>query len=245
MPYGIKRTKYGYRRTYTASRGRKLIPTAFKRGGKSNGYTRNVGYYGKFSGANQELKFHDLDIDDVDVDVGGTILEPSINKIAQGVGESQRVGRKCVIKSIQWQYYHHIDLVIAATVAFPAVYRLILYLDKQCNGVAASVLDILETNNFQSHRNLANKNRFNILMDRTVSLNRGAGAGISSGANFFWCPVTQNYKFYKKCNIPIEFDGTTGVIAGIKSNNLGVLILADRGEIGQFISKMRVRFTDS
>ncbi len=51
-----------------------------------------------------ELKFHDLDIDDAVVAVNGTIAQVSCNIIAGGTTESTRIGRKSVIRKINWRY---------------------------------------------------------------------------------------------------------------------------------------------
>lgn len=217
----------------------------------NQGFLRTGGYFGYSSNIGNELKFHDVDVNDGSVLVGGTILTGdaagTINVIAQGNTESTRIGRKSVIKAINWRYTVTSPEVDAAGSFLDAeTVRIILYLDKQCNGAAATILGILDTANYQSFNNLANKQRFRILMDRTVTLNYkcGAsdGAGLVSSAS-----VAVNGSFYKKCNIPIEFDNSasTGVLTSMRSNNLGVLSIARLGSISQIDSKFRLRFTDS
>ena len=124
------------------------------------------------------------------------------------------------------------------------VVRIILYLDKQTNGTAAGVTEILETNDWQSFNNLSNKSRFRTLMDRTYDMNNvcASGDGTTNDLGSF----NRNDTFFKKCNIPIEYDSTTGNITEMKSNNIGVLILTrNSGNTGMtFSSKMRLRFSD-
>ncbi len=215
---------------------------ATRRGTPRPGYERLVGYYGRFTrGATTELKFHDLDIDDAVIATGGVIAEDSCNGIAQGVTESQRIGRKCTIKSIGWRF----KLNLPSDTGFSTsgdIVRVILYLDRQCNGATATTLGILETADFQSFNNLANKNRFLTLMDRTYSLNSTAAAG--NGTTNITTTWIMNDSFYKKCNIPVEFDSTTGAITEVRSNNIGVLLVCEDGEAG-FTSKMRLRFSDN
>ena len=55
--------------------------------------------------------------------------------------------------------------------------------------------------------------------------------------------VNINDSFYKTCNMPIEYDSTTGAITEIRSNNIGVLLLSRNG-VCTFGSKFRVRFSD-
>ncbi len=207
------------------------------------GFQRTSGFYGRFTGANAELKFHDLDIDDAVVAQNGTIAEDSCNGIAQGVTESQRIGRKCVIKNIGWRYTLLRQLESAAVGLAPEAVRVILYLDKQANGATATVTGILESDDYQSFNNLANTSRFKILMDRTHTLQVGtsAGDGTTNDTNGWQLDAS----FFKKCNIPIEFDSTTGAITEVRSNNIGVLLLGKTGASGVFNSKMRLRFSDS
>ncbi len=213
------------------------------------GYMRRSGYFGRFGGARRgrrangavEYKFHDIDIDDATIAQNGNIAEDSVNAIPQGVTENTRVGRKCTIRMINWRFTITIGPKTSAS-ATSDVVRVILYLDKQCNGAAATVTGILETDNFQSFNNLANKSRFRILMDRKYDIMVLGGGG--DGTTEDWSENKISDALYKKCNIPIEFDSTTGAITEVRSNNIGVLLLSEGGNAG-FESKMRLRFSDS
>ncbi len=188
-----------------------------------------------------EQKFHDVDLIDAGIAQNGTIIADSINKIAQGVTETTRIGRKCTIRSINWRFRINLAAGTASN-ATAEVIRIIMYLDKQANGATATITDILETNDFQSFNNLANKSRFRTLMDRQYDLNATAGGGDGTTEDYGEVIVTDT--LFKKVNIPIEFDSTTGAITEIRSNNIGVLILAEAGAISNFASKIRLRFTD-
>ncbi len=209
------------------------------------GQDRVGGYYGRFSGAGGEHKFHDLNVDDAIVAAAG-FIEPSCNIIAQDVTESTRVGRKATIKLISWRGQVTLPIQDAvANVLTGVTCRVILYLDKQANGAAPAVLDILETAVPHSFYNLANRTRFSILSDRQYALSYSSagsdGAGLMSMNG-----VVREWIVTKKCSIPIEWDNTanTGAIATIRSNNIGVCLVAQGGTVG-VASSMRVRFTDS
>ncbi len=221
---GYKRRKVG---------GRAFVP----------GRDRVGGYYGRYAGRGGELKFHDVDLDDVVVDAAGTVTA-TVNIIAQGVTESQRVGRKCTLRSINWKYQVNIPEVDgAADPAAGDATRVIMFLDKQANGATATVTDILESADFQSFRNLANSQRFTILHDKMVTLNYNTAASLSANT-IDQSNVQRNGSFFKKCNIPLEFSGTNGTIGEIRSNNLGVMLISDAGLSG-FASKIRLRFSDN
>ncbi len=189
----------------------------------------------------QELKFHDLDTTDAVVAAGGTIAVASCNLIAQGTTEVERLGRRCVIMSISWRFRLTLPAVAGSTLQNGDSIRVILYLDKQANGATATVTDILETSNFFSFNNLANKGRFRILMNRQYTLNLQAGAGDGTANDSPQMRVLGT--FNKKCNIPIEFSGTSGVITEVRSSNIGVLLVGQAG-LGSFDGKMRLRFHD-
>ena len=186
-----------------------------------------------------ELKFHDVDLDDAIVAAAGGLTD-SINKIPQGVTEITRVGRKCTIRQIGWKF----DVELPETTLSSStadIVRVIMYLDKQANGASASITDIIESADYQSFNNLSNKNRFRTLMDRTYDLKAAAGGGDGTTEDYGVDLVHDS--FYKKVNIPIEYNSTAGAITEITSNNIGVLLITKNGKAG-FKSKIRLRFSD-
>ncbi len=197
----------------------------------------------KANGTLQETKFHDLDIDDPTIAVNGTISQVSCVTIAQGTTESTRIGRKIIVRHIGWKFNMLLPSAASAGSTSDTV-RVILYLDKQTNGATATVTGILETDDYQSFNQLANKSRFRTLMDRTYDLNSPSITDLTG-------PSTNTSEFrihdslFKRLNIPIEYDNsfTTGVIGTMRSNNIGVLLLSHSGFV-TFESKMRVRFSD-
>lgn len=214
-------------------------------GSFKKGYDRQSGYYGRFSGRNQEWKFHDISIVDAEVSTTANIVQDSCNKIAQGTTESTRIGRKCVLRQINFRYQVNLPEKQDQTnpVAGDNV-RVVLFIDKQCNGAAAATTDILESGtNFQSFNNLANSGRFITLMDKTHTVNYQTLTADAAN-NYEHARVVRVFKYYKKCNIPIEFNSINGAITEIRSNNVGVLLISSDG-VAEFIGNMRIRFSDS
>lgn len=188
-----------------------------------------------------EYKFHDLDVDDAVIAAGATIAKDSVLTIIQGVSESQRIGRKCTVRGINWRF----RLTLASTAVAGStsdIVRVMLYVDKQTNGAAATATDILATADFQSFNNLSNKGRFLVLMDRTYALSAQAGSGRGATDTLSYGETAVVDSYYKRCSIPIEYTAGTGAIAEMPSNNVGVLLLSQSGQTG-FASKMRIRFT--
>ena len=251
MPYtGIRSAAGGggtrgwvtHRRAYRA--GKKVAYAKVARSRRRltfrRGFDRVGGFYGRYGGRRSEQKFHDLELN-ANLAGAGAVTD-SLNLIAQNVTESGRIGRKCTISNVSWRYSISLPEIDAvATPASPDVVRVIVFLDKQCNGATATVTDVLESANFQSFNNLANKSRFRTLMDRTHNINyltlASDGAAVVSSAN-----VREDFSWYKKCSIPLEFDGVTGAITELRSNNIGVLLISRDG-LATLDSKFRLRFT--
>lgn len=211
------------------------------------GYDRVGGYYGRYAGRQGELKFHDVIVNDPIVQSVGDIQNGgTINVIPQGITEKTRVGRKCTIRQLHWRYQCSMpekDGAVNPTTGDTV--RIMLYLDKQCNGATALVTDILETANMKSFRNLANSGRFTILKDQLVTINYMGMASEQLG-EVSQARVVREYTWSKMCNIPIEFNDAEndGSLATIRSNNIGLLLISDNGRIG-FESKVRMRFSDN
>lgn len=169
----------------------------------------------------QELKFFD-NANSFSFDATNEIpATGQLCTIAQGDGQSNRDGRKVIVKSIYCNgaaVYQPGASATSADIAY-----LWLVQDTQCNGAAATVADdnvgIFTTagaNASLAVRCLANGDRFKIL--KKWSLPLGAQAGVTAAYNNSIKPVT----CYLKCHIPIEYDASaaTGAIATIRSNNI-------------------------
>ncbi len=219
------------------------------------GRYRKVGYWGRFPGAGGpthggELKFHDVDYDQAAANWSAGVISKgasaSLVLIGQGVTESTRIGRKCVIRSIGWR--GKFNLVTSATIGAPFTVRIMLIQDTQCNGLTAAVATVsgvLATADYQSFNNLANKGRFKTLMDKTYTLNRMAAAG--DGTTNDVAPVDRAFTFFKKCNIVMEYSGTAApsVLTEVRTNNIfGIIISDSAGSNCSLDSKMRFRFSD-
>ncbi len=168
---------------------------------------------------------------------GGTV-DDSMNHVAQGTGESQRVGRQIRI--------HHVDIRGNFNFAEHAtesndICRFIVFLDKQANGAAATTTDILESANVHAFRNLANSKRFTILDDQHFTINSMNADAASNYGGF-----EKIYKLFKPFpkGIPVEFNNTAGAISEIRSNNIGTLFVNDKGNVA-FGGTCRIKYSDA
>jgi len=217
------------RRTYT-------VRSGYSRSGR----TRTAGSYGRYRRTNftdNEVKFLDTAIS-FNIDTTGEVpATGQLSLIPQGATESQRIGRKAVIKSIAMKGYMVYTPGAAANAC--DVSHMYLVLDTQCNGAAASVTDVFTSNNLGSAlHNLDNSQRFKVLKHWVHVWN--PSAGVTTAYN----QQAKQWSFYKKCEIPMIFDGATGAITEIKSNNI-FLLAGTAGQTDDLISvagRARIRF---
>lgn len=170
---------------------------------------------GRYASAGGELKFFDTALSFL---VDGTGEVPATGQlvlIPQGVTESQRVGRKCTIRSIQLKMSLLFNPAAGGGFCQTFIY---LVLDKQANGAAAAATAVLTSTGFNTALpNLNNSGRFKIL--KVWVHNHVSQAGVDGAYN----DVLKHIAYYKSCNIPIEYDSTAGAITEIRSNNVFLL----------------------
>lgn len=210
--------------------------------GASKGASRMTGMLaamGKLPGARSELKFFDT-ANSFTFDTTGEVpATGQLNLIPQGVTESTRVGRLCVLKSIQLRG-EFVFSPGAAALAATTVY-MYLVLDTQCNGAAAAITDVLTSNVLATALiNLNNSQRFRILKRWVQPL--VSSAGVTTAYNQVVVPLD----YFKKIDVPLDFSSTAGAISEIRSNNLFLLAGSDgqSDDTVTFIGTTRVRFGD-
>ncbi len=224
-------------------RGRPLTVSGFTRRTRARGAYRHRPRrrtYRRKADAS-EMKFNDSSIDDAIVVVNGTIQDELL-EIPEGVGEEQRIGRKIVIKKLVYRYT--ITLPTKTVVADTNdTVRIMIIQDKQANGAFPAITDVLKTNFYLGLNNLVNTGRFRTLYDNIHSLWAHGGAGNGTADASF--QHTVNGQVYLDLNIPIEYDNSaaTGDITTIRSNNIFMLFLSQRG-FCSVVGRCRVRFTD-
>lgn len=194
---------------------------------------------GRRAVSGSELKFFDT-ATAFNFDATGEVpATGQLNLIPQGVTESTRVGRKCVLKSIAMK--GTMSWAPGAATNTGGSVFLYVVLDRQANSAAAAATDVFTGTNFgSSYRNLSNSDRFQILKMFEVTFNPEAGVQTAFGQ------VNRRYSWYSRCDIPLEFGGTTGAITEIRSNNLFLLAGTD-GTSDDTIAAagvVRVRFSD-
>ena len=197
-----------------------------------------------------------------DITFNGFVTPIFIPKL--GSDFNNRIGRKCVLKSVylKWRCFpNYIEEPQAAIYDAPfkipqSMVRILLVWDTNPNGVVPTIEDILQKTSTNvpdpfSFINMNNRDRFRILLDKvhqfTAIIKSDDKVATSIGANQTW-----NGKKFKKLNLETIFNSTSaGTIGDISS---GALYLCGLGtenngqgnikySIGEF--NTRIRYDDS
>lgn len=187
-----------------------------------------------------EHKFLDTTIAEVDPTTSGAIISASVNLIPQDVTESGRVGRRVILKAVNFRFVAKLENTSTPSATDDGI-RVIIYHDRQANGATAAVSDILSTTTFLSFNNLGNKSRFTVLSDKIVDLSSTAGSWDGTNDQFGEKAMTKSV--YLKCDIPLEFSGTAANISNVRSNNIGIMAITDAGKI-KIKGVVRARYMD-
>lgn len=214
--------------------------TMIRRSPKLRGFARTGGAYGRFQPSGVESKYADISLNLATLPSGVSWGFTSVNQIPVSDGPSGRIGRSVTLTSIQLMYnldLHHTETNVVYM-------RLMVVLDKQCNGAAPAYVDLMNANSALAYRNLDNADRFVVLHDKFIRYTPSAlsapGSMRFSGPTFV--------QVYRKCNIPIVFDNsaTTGALATIRSNNVFVVgyLYGATTNLNDLKGILRVRYRD-
>ncbi len=185
----------------------------------------------------------------VATDHGATEGTTNLLECVQGDGPSERIGRKIVVTDMSCRWTAHLnDTVDVEAPPTPTRVRCVVYLDKQCNGAALTAVDLFANigNQIDQFRNMSTVNRFKILKDFEVVLKPNGGAGAGTAEND-WTGDMETGQFHlKNLNLPIEYSAaaTTGDVATIRSNIIGMIVVGSVALQAGFSCMCRIRYTD-
>jgi len=198
-----------------------------------------------------ERKFYDSNVASgtaIVAAAAGAEVDPTpdllcLNAIAQGDGESNRDGRKCIVKSLQIQGVLYKSTVNdQADAVADSIVRVLVVQDTQTNGAQLNSEDVLldGANDINAMYNLQYSKRFRILMDRKYKItasNSHNDAAATGSVGYQQVP----FRFYKSMNMPVNFSNTTSNIANITDNSLHVIMVANAAGCSTYY-QARVRF---
>lgn len=196
---------------------------------------RTGGWRG-FPGRRGELKYVDYTNTGTSfLDTGNIFL---INGLQPGTGASQRIGKKVIMRSLLFRV--SIAANVPGTIVFQGNVRVLIVYDKQTNATAPTVASILETTSGVSPMNMDNRDRFVVLMNKTVPIDQSGGH--QSG----------QMKFYKKLFLPVIFNnGAAGTVADITSGSVYMVFISEQGLVAPSTNNplgtwyTRIRYDDA
>jgi len=259
-----RRRYSGRRRSRSTSRRRPVrrrvtyrIPRAVR------GYVRGQGLSGRFQSASSvEKKVFDYSnavvpwspASMVATGQGGgvtSLLAPTgAISIIQGTGTNQRIGSRLIIKSIEISGCFAIPQTGALAAEASDFVKYWVVLDKQANGALHSFIDVFaELDHATStwlapkspavtRRNIEKARRFQILCSGAFALAPTVALGAEQSS------FVRSFHKYLKVNIPVLYQGATGLMGTITSNNVSMVIQSAQGNaVVQWAS--RLRYTDA
>lgn len=158
-----------------------------------------------------------------------------LNGISRGDDINEREGRKVIVTQIQMRA----TAQATAATGTPHTCRFLIVTDRQCNGTALTIANVLDSVSTASHYNLANRERFKILADNVFTI--GASAD-------YWGRKAVVLKI-PGLSIPVTFgSGNAGTVADIMTNSIYILGMGSNavgGTAGELYLKVRIRYYDA
>lgn len=153
-----------------------------------------------------------------------------LNGLQQGTTPSQRVGRKVQMKSVELSGY------VTESSSNQGWFYMALIYDIDADGSAFTYQDVYTTAPTSGDiRNLNNSDRFKVIKRWKVYLNANSNERSKNA------PID----FYKKIDLPVEFNGgNAGTVADIQTGSLYLYYTSDDRATTSLILQTRVRYTD-
>jgi len=179
---------------------------------------------------NSEVKW--LDTINLALAITSTESIIPLTNIQQGVTSETRIGESLKLMSIHFRGQMFGDPAIAVSQV-----RLVLVQDMQTNGALYTNSDLFENvsanADLVTQRNLKNKHRFRILMDRTYSMQNTGN-------------LCHDINFYQKLSMLIRYKSNNGDITDLSSNSLTLYAVSNRTTDAPDLNySIRLRFVDN
>lgn len=188
----------------------------------------------------QELKVFDTALS-FDVDSTGEVpATGQLCLIQTGDTLNNRDGAVVQVKSLQLRF--QFVFTPGASASASALFTIYVILDRQANGAAAAVTDVLTSTNCNTALgNVPNQYRFKVL--RKLQFALPSQAGVTTAYN----NVVVGHEEYIKFNTPIElrYTASTGAISDLASNNIFLIAGANTAsdDLINVAGTARLRFT--
>jgi len=149
-----------------------------------------------------------------------------LNGCAAGTGATNRVGRKMLMKSLQFR------AAVNSNAGNAGNARVLVVYDKQTNGAAPAITDILGADLITAPMNLSNSDRFVVIADV-----------LTEGPTDI--TTTWHEKHYKKLGLETLFGNTGSAVTDINSGSVYMFVAGGTGAAITVNLYNRIRFVDA
>lgn len=223
-------TSSSERMSPATKRGRYTVPVAARP--KKVPVAKNVKQYVKACMDKiVETKYTNISIAQANIPTAGTVTGAVLCGITQGLTDGQRTGNHIRVRGIKYKGYFSDNT--------PSVGRLIILWDHQPNGAVPAFGEIIsqgDTNGTYNHDTVVGHggSRFVVLYDTRAAIN----PNIAATADI----RLRSWDF--KCNVPVTFDGSTGTVTDLVTNNLVFAYVASAASC-DFNGYVDIEYTDA
>lgn len=197
------------------------------------------GFRGTYSRSPREKKYRDIG-NDVAIETGATGTENvyTLNGVAQGTSASQRVGEVARFTKLQIRgKFYMIPTVTLSSLG--GLVKFDIVLDRSPNGVLPTTQDIYNQADPSGYINLANRDRFKILMSCEHAI-QPYDADRSMG------PVIVYFNKMRKISIPTVYSGSGSTISDIRTCGIFLVFRTDVASNAlRVLFDARLRYIDS
>jgi len=172
------------------------------------------------------------------------VVQNSFVTMQGGSDNGERIGNRITVTNIN----AHLCAITGTNASNPGldntVVRVILGIDKQCNGANTVIGDVLQSASPYAFRNMYTLNRFVILKDKLFVMDPQVYVSTPNVSQ-----VGRVLKFSWKGQLPIMYSDNTASIGNIETNNIFLLVVTDRtataGQTDGMVGTVRVKYTDA
>lgn len=191
-----------------------------------------------------ELKNHSGTFAAANFDTTAT-FNTFMSNLTEGSADGKRTGGQVTVKSFRLRVFVYPKTPL--TDIAPTTQRIMLYIDKEPNGVAQNITGLLSTNNWYANTNASGFGRFKVLRDvyyHTTGTINTATQAINH-------PVSRHiYDWYFKFpkGLKVKYNSNNaGLETDVQKNNICLMTLGDTASAvntSAFIQIYRVRYFD-
>lgn len=163
---------------------------------------------------------------------------------------NNRIGKKITVMKVTVRGQVFVDALTAAQQSIPQVFRIILLVNKNCNGAQPTPSEVISSANANNmiygYSNLSFFGKYRILKDKTFTLTPQNSVGDTTTNET--APVVQRFKLTHKFAKPlvVTFNTNTGAVADIVQNSLHIIAGYNTSSPAANISyKSRVVYKDT